>query len=60
MVPFGAALKSCTINPARLLGLDGHKGKLQRGYDADIVVLEDDYDVHTTFCCGEVAYSVAG
>lgn len=60
MVPFGAALKSCTINPARLLGLDGHKGKLQRGYDADIVVLEDNYDVHTTFCCGEVAYSVAG
>ncbi len=60
MVPFGAALKSCTINPARLLGLDGHKGKLQRGYDADIVVLEDNYDVHTTFCGGEVAYSIAG
>lgn len=60
MVPFGAALKSCTINPARLLGLDGHKGKLQRGYDADIVVLEDNYDVHTTFCCGKVAYRIAG
>ncbi|MGK9173694.1 N-acetylglucosamine-6-phosphate deacetylase [Yokenella regensburgei] len=60
MVPFGAALKSCTLNPARLLGVDGHKGKLQRGYDADIVVLEDNYDVHTTFCAGNVAFSVAG
>lgn len=60
MVPFGAALKSCTINPARLLGVDGHKGKLQRGYDADIVVLEDNYDVHTTFCTGEVVFSAAG
>lgn len=60
MVPFGAALKSCTLNPARLLGIDGHKGKLQRGYDADIVVLEDNYDVHTTFCAGKVAFSVAG
>lgn len=60
MVPFGTALKSCTLNPARLLGVDGHKGKLQRGYDADIVVLEDNYDVHTTFCAGKVAFSVAG
>ena len=58
MVPFGAALKSCTINPARLLGLDDHKGKLQRGFDADIVVLEDDYQVNTTFCKGVIAWSV--
>ncbi|EHR8836275.1 N-acetylglucosamine-6-phosphate deacetylase [Shigella flexneri] len=58
MVPFGAALKSCTINPARLLGLDHRKGKLQHGYDADIVVLEDDYQVNTTFCRGIVACSL--
>lgn len=60
MVPFGSALKSCTLNPARLLGLDSHKGKLQRGYDADMVVLEDNYDMHTTFCGGKVAFSLAG
>lgn len=57
MAPFGAALKSCTQNPARLLGLK-HKGQLQRGYDADIVVLEDDYQVNTTFCRGVMAYSI--
>lgn len=59
MAIFGAALKSCTINPARLLGLDNHKGKLQRGFDADIVVLEDNYQVNTTYCkVGVIAYSV--
>ncbi|WHM97648.1 amidohydrolase family protein [Citrobacter freundii] len=58
MVPFSSALKSCTINPARLLGIDDRKGKLQRGYDADIVVLEDNYQVNTTFCKGEITWSI--
>ncbi len=57
-VPFASALKSCTINPARLLGLENRKGKLQRGFDADIVILEDDYQVNTTYCKGVIAYSV--
>jgi len=57
MVPFSAALKSCTLNPARMLGLDKRKGKLHCGFDADIVVLEDDYQVNTTFCKGVIAWS---
>lgn len=53
LVPFDSALNSCTINPATLLGLDDHKGKLFAGYDADIVVLEDDYSVKQTYCKGK-------
>ena len=52
MVPFDAALNSCTINPARVLRVDDRKGKLTAGYDADIVVLEDDYAVAQTHCKG--------
>ena len=52
MIPFDAALNSCTINPARCLGVDDRKGKLTAGYDADIVVLEDDYEVCQTYCKG--------
>lgn len=52
MVPFDAALNSCTINPARVLRVDDRKGKLTVGYDADIVVLEDDYAVAQTYCKG--------
>ncbi len=55
MVPFDAALNSCTINPARCLGVDDRKGKLVAGYDADIVVLEDNYDVCQTYCKGVAA-----
>ena len=53
MIPFDTALNSCTINPARCLGVDDRKGKLTAGYDADIVVLEDDYDVCQTYCRGK-------
>ena len=52
MVPFDAALNSCTINPARVLRVDDRKGKLTAGYDADLVVLEDDYAVAQTYCKG--------
>lgn len=52
MVPFEAALNACTINPARCLGVDDRKGRLVAGYDADIVVLEDNYDVCQTYCKG--------
>lgn len=52
MVPFEAALNSCTINPARALRVDDRKGRLAAGYDADIVVLEDNYDVIQTWCKG--------
>lgn len=53
MVPFDAAINSCTINPARCLGVDGRKGRLAVGYDADIVVLGDAYEVKETYCKGK-------
>ena len=52
MVPFEYAINSCTINPARLLHVDDHIGLIRAGYDADIAVLEDNYEVVQTFCKG--------
>ena len=52
LVPFDAALNSCTINPARMLGLDDHLGMICAGYDADLVVLADDYSVKQTYVKG--------
>lgn len=53
MVPFDTALNCCTINPARCLGVDGRKGKLAAGHDADIAVLEDSYEVCQAYCRGK-------
>ena len=51
-VPFDYAINSCTLNPARALGVDDRKGKICTGYDADIVVLNNDYDVVQTYARG--------
>lgn len=53
LVPFDTALNSCTLNPARCLGVDDRKGKLVAGYDADVVVLDDNYEVVQTYCRGK-------
>lgn len=56
LVPFDTAINSCTINPARLLKVDDHKGKIVAGYDADLVVLNDDYSVEMTYLKGTEAF----
>lgn len=53
LIPLDTAINSCTLNPARCLGVDDRKGRLVVGYDADIVVLEDNYDVVQTYCRGK-------
>ncbi|MDY6062935.1 MAG: amidohydrolase family protein [Erysipelotrichaceae bacterium] len=45
-------MNSCTLNPARLLKLDHRKGQLQAGMDADIVILDNDYQVIQTYARG--------
>ena len=32
------ALKAITLNPAQVIGIDGRKGQLKEGLDADIVI----------------------
>ena len=53
MLPFEYAINACTINPARALRIDDHKGKLVSEYDADIVILNDDYSVEETYTKGK-------
>ncbi len=53
MVPFNYAINSCTINPAKCLGVDKRKGRIGVGYDSDLAILNDDYSVHQTYCLGK-------
>lgn len=49
------ALAPITCNPARMLGLDGSKGYLGCGHDADILVLDDALAPETVIARGKVA-----
>ena len=53
MVPFNYAINSCTRNPAHCLGIQDRKGEISVGMDADLVVLDTNYDVLQTYCMGE-------
>ena len=53
LVPFNYAINSCTINPAKCLGVDNRKCAIRTGLDADLVVLDTNYDVIQTYCMGQ-------
>ena len=55
-LPWQTAINACTINPARLIGMEASKGSITAGKDADLVVLGDDYSVEATYVCGERCY----
>ena len=47
------AINAATSNPASMLGLGDKKGSIKVGYDADMVVLSNDYSVCQTFVKGQ-------
>ncbi len=46
------AIRSCTINPAILLKEDNHLGSIEISHDADLVVLDPQFEVIHTWCKG--------
>jgi len=50
------AIRTVTENPARVLRLAEKKGSVRVGYDADLMLLNDDLSVHTTIVAGQVVY----
>ncbi len=45
-------VKMLTVNPARLIGVDDRKARLQRGYDADFVLFNNDFELQATYVYG--------
>lgn len=45
-----------SVNPAKQLGIYDRKGSISPGKDADLVIVNDDFDVIMTFCRGRLAY----
>jgi N-acetylglucosamine-6-phosphate deacetylase len=53
------AVRMASTTPAGALGLGRRKGRLRRGYDADLVVLDRRLDVRATIVGGEIVYEGA-
>ena len=53
-------IKITSKNQAKALGIYDHKGGIAKGKDADLVVLDNNFNVVLTICMGEVAYKKEG
>ncbi|MBR4934067.1 MAG: amidohydrolase family protein, partial [Clostridia bacterium] len=52
-VPLTEAVAMLTVNPAREIGASDRKGKLEPGFDADLVLFDDDITISGVWCRGK-------
>ena len=55
-ISISTAFRLCSTNPARVAGASNRKGQVERGMDADLVLLDGDLRVQMTICRGDVAF----
>lgn len=57
-IPLADAVRMASETPARLIGIDDHKGTLQKGKDADIVIMDKDINVRCVFSNGNIVEGI--
>ncbi|MFH2002143.1 MAG: N-acetylglucosamine-6-phosphate deacetylase [Planctomycetota bacterium] len=50
-LPMKELVKTVSLNPAKVIGLEKH-GKLEVGYAGDVVIMDDDFNIHAVFIKG--------
>jgi N-acetylglucosamine-6-phosphate deacetylase len=54
--PLPEAVRMASLTPARVIGVDGQKGSIEPGKDADLAIFNDDYTAWRTMIAGRWAY----
>ncbi len=52
-IPFRHAVKSCTINPARAIGQDEIAGSIEKGKNADLLLVDEKMEIKGVYIKGE-------
>lgn len=52
------AVRMMTANPAKVLGINGSKGAIAKGMDADLVVFDEDINISAVYVGGEPRYTI--
>jgi len=50
------AVRMASTNPAKVLRIDSKKGKIKKGYDADLVIFDKNINIIKTFVMGQCCY----
>lgn len=53
-IPLKQALKSCTVNPAKVIGVDDKTGSLKEGKLADILVVDKEFNIKMVIVKGRI------
>ena len=51
-IPFDSAVKMASETPAKLLGIK--KGKIERGYDADLLIIDENFKISSVIIGGKI------
>ena len=57
-LPLHEVVRMATLNPARAIGVEGEKGSLEAGKDADIAIVDEDIRVQRTVLGGRTIYEL--
>ena len=52
-IPLHDAVRMASETPARIMGIYDRKGSIQRGKDADILLFDDNIDLHAVYAMGK-------
>ncbi len=58
-MPLRAALKACTINPAKVLGIEKQVGTLEPGKFADMVAFDNEFNVKKVWVRGRLVFDAS-
>ena len=54
--PLYSAVKMASLTPATVCGYADRKGKIQKGYDADLIMFDDEINVKSVMTNGNIIY----
>ncbi len=55
-IPLVDTVKMLSLTPARIMNIDDRKGSIEKGKDADIVIMDKDFQVTAVFVKGKLCY----
>ena len=55
-IPLHECVNCASLNPATTLGIADKKGSIKEGKDADIVILDGEFNVRKTIIGGKIKY----
>lgn len=53
-VPLYEAVRMASLTPAEVIGFDKNKGKIEKGYDADLLLFDDDINIKSVITNGNI------